>query len=119
MSDDVRQKQDRFYEAATPLFDRFGYRKTTVEEICRAAGMSKRTFYDLFDDKEHFFAELTMAGMNRAVEEWPPMFGDALMASAAMDRLLHHAHIIEMQGNSYRNPPRPRSTAVPTQAAVQ
>lgn len=56
---------------------------------------------------------------NRAVEEWPPMFGDALMASAAMDRLLHHAHIIEMQGNSYRNPPRPRSTAVPAQASAQ
>jgi DNA replication protein DnaC len=56
---------------------------------------------------------------NRAVEEWPPLFGDALMASAAMDRLLHHAHIIEMQGNSYRNPPRPRSTAVQAQVLAQ
>lgn len=41
---------------------------------------------------------------NRAVEEWAPLFGDALLASAAMDRLLHHSHIIEMQGHSYRNP---------------
>jgi len=55
---------------------------------------------------------------NRAVEEWYPLFGDALMASAAMDRLLHHAHIIEMAGNSYRNPPRPRSTAADTQLAA-
>lgn len=41
---------------------------------------------------------------NRAVEEWYPLFGDMLMASAAMDRLLHHAEIIVMEGKSFRNP---------------
>jgi DNA replication protein DnaC len=43
---------------------------------------------------------------NRALPEWAPLFNDALLASAAMDRLLHHAHVIEIVGNSYRNPPR-------------
>lgn len=42
---------------------------------------------------------------NRAVEEWYPLFLDDLMASAAMDRLLHHAHVVVLEGNSYRNPP--------------
>ncbi len=41
---------------------------------------------------------------NRDVEEWPPLFGDQLLASAAMDRLLHHAHVITIEGESYRNP---------------
>ncbi|MCP4406594.1 MAG: ATP-binding protein [Gammaproteobacteria bacterium] len=41
---------------------------------------------------------------NRDVAEWPPLFGDPLMASAAMDRLLHHAHIVILDGQSYRNP---------------
>ena len=41
---------------------------------------------------------------NRALEEWYPMFLDELMASAAMDRLLHHAHVVEMTGSSFRNP---------------
>lgn len=41
---------------------------------------------------------------NRAVEEWYPLFGDVLMASAAMDRLLHHAQTIVMEGRSFRNP---------------
>jgi DNA replication protein DnaC len=41
---------------------------------------------------------------NRALEEWYPMFLDDLMASAAMDRLLHHAHVVEMRGDSFRNP---------------
>lgn len=43
---------------------------------------------------------------NRAVHEWYPLFGDELLASAAMDRLLHHSHIVELTGNSYRNPTR-------------
>ncbi len=42
---------------------------------------------------------------NRAIEEWHPLFLDDLMASAAMDRLLHHAHLVVMDGHSYRNPP--------------
>jgi DNA replication protein DnaC len=45
---------------------------------------------------------------NRAVEEWHPLFGDALLASAAMDRLMHHAHVIEIEGESYRNPKNSR-----------
>jgi DNA replication protein DnaC len=49
---------------------------------------------------------------NRALEEWYPLFHDDLLASAAMDRLLHHAHIVVMDGHSYRNPPQAR-TKVP------
>lgn len=43
---------------------------------------------------------------NRDVEEWYPLFGDPLLASAAMDRLLHHAEVVVMEGHSYRNPPK-------------
>ena len=42
---------------------------------------------------------------NRALEEWYPLFLDDLMASAAMDRLMHHSHVVVMEGHSYRNPP--------------
>ena len=42
---------------------------------------------------------------NRALEEWHPLFGDDLLASAAMDRLLHHAHVILIEGHSFRDPP--------------
>ena len=42
---------------------------------------------------------------NRAIEEWHPLFLDDLMASAAMDRLMHHADVVVIEGHSYRNPP--------------
>lgn len=47
----------------------------------------------------------TLITSNRAVEELGQLFGDALLASAAMDRLMHHAHRIVIEGDSYRNPP--------------
>jgi DNA replication protein DnaC len=42
---------------------------------------------------------------NRAIDEWHALFGDALLASSAMDRLLHHCHVVTLDGHSYRNPP--------------
>ena len=56
---------------------------------------------------------------NRALEEWHPLFGNALLASAAMDRLLHHVHVLAIDGDSFRNPPtgRKRRAATADQAA--
>lgn len=48
---------------------------------------------------------------NRALEEWYPLFRDDLMASAAMDRLLHHAHVLMLEGDSFRNPPGNRKAS--------
>ena len=39
---------------------------------------------------------------NRAPSEWTEVFGDALLASAALDRLTHHARVTEITGESYR-----------------
>ena len=44
----------------------------------------------------------TIITSNRAMEEWAPLFCDELLANAALDRLLHHAHVIELTGKSYR-----------------
>jgi DNA replication protein DnaC len=44
---------------------------------------------------------------NRAPEEWAEVFGNPLLASAALDRLTHHAHILTLTGASYRQRPQP------------
>lgn len=44
----------------------------------------------------------TIITSNRDIDEWYPLFGDALLASAAMDRLLHHCHVVRLKGKSYR-----------------
>ena len=47
---------------------------------------------------------------NRALNEWPDLFGDPLLASAGLDRLFHNAHAITITGGSYRA----RSRQLPT-----
>ena len=39
---------------------------------------------------------------NRGFGEWGEVFGDTVVAAALLDRLLHHAIVIEIAGNSYR-----------------
>lgn len=39
---------------------------------------------------------------NKAFDEWGEVFGDDVIASAILDRLLHHSHIIPINGPSYR-----------------
>lgn len=49
-----------------------------------------------------------MATSNRDYAEWPEAFGEnPLMASAALDRLAHRAHLITIVGKSYRAHTRP------------
>src|SRR5690606_8953567 len=39
---------------------------------------------------------------NRGFAEWGEVFGDPVVATALLDRLLHHAVVIQIEGSSYR-----------------
>jgi len=39
---------------------------------------------------------------NRAFDEWGSVFGDEVIAAAIIDRLVHHSHIFNIAGKSYR-----------------
>jgi DNA replication protein DnaC len=39
---------------------------------------------------------------NRSVGEWGTVFGDPVVATAILDRLLHHSHVLTIRGDSYR-----------------
>jgi len=44
----------------------------------------------------------TVVTSNKSFTEWEEMFGDPVIASAMLDRLLHHCRVINIKGNSYR-----------------
>ena len=46
---------------------------------------------------------------NRSVAEWGEVFGDNVIATAILDRLLHHSHVITIKGESYRLKEKRRS----------
>ena len=39
---------------------------------------------------------------NQPVGNWGEVFGDAVLATAILDRLLHHSHVLTIKGESYR-----------------
>ncbi|MDQ3522238.1 MAG: IS21-like element helper ATPase IstB [Gemmatimonadota bacterium] len=57
-------------------------------------------FFQLMSRRyEHASTVLTS---NKSFEEWGEVFGDEVMAAALIDRLLHHCHIVNIRGNSFR-----------------
>lgn len=44
----------------------------------------------------------TILTSNKGFEDWGEIFGDDVMAAALVDRLVHHCHIVNIRGNSYR-----------------
>jgi DNA replication protein DnaC len=57
-------------------------------------------FFQLINRRyEHASTVLTS---NKGFEEWGDVLGDDVMAAALIDRLVHHCHIVNIRGNSYR-----------------
>jgi DNA replication protein DnaC len=50
---------------------------------------------------------------NRAFEEWGEIFANDLLASAALDRLTHHAHTLVIRGDSFRQRSRRKESSLP------
>ena len=44
----------------------------------------------------------TVLTSNKGFEEWGQGLGDEVMAAALIDRVVHHCHIVNIRGNSYR-----------------
>lgn len=40
--------------------------------------------------------------LNKGFAEWGEVLGDPVVATAILDRLLHHSHVINTRGDSYR-----------------
>lgn len=87
----VENQRERILTALAAVCTAKGYPAVTVEDICVRAGVSRRTFYDLFADKEQCFLAAyeqialrlltTFDEAYRAAERsWPERVGAALRA---------------------------------------
>ena len=59
----MADKREEILEAAKGLFNRFGYNKTSVDDISQAVGMRKSSLYYYFKNKEDIF-------MSSFKDEW-------------------------------------------------
>jgi DNA replication protein DnaC len=68
-------------------------------------------YLPLEPDAAHLFFQLVsrryetgamLITSNRSVAEWGMVFADPVVATAILDRLLHHSHVLTIRGDSYR-----------------
>jgi DNA replication protein DnaC len=92
------------------------------EDLCLADALKKLDKYELLilddigyvkksDSESQVLFELIahryernslLITTNQAFSEWDSIFGDNMMTVAAIDRLVHHADIYKVEGDSYR-----------------
>lgn len=83
----------RFYTRASLLIiDEIGYLPITTG--------GANLFFQLVNARYEKGAMILTS--NRGFAEWGEVFGDPVVATALLDRLLHHAVVIQIEGASYR-----------------
>lgn len=62
-------KQNAVFDAAADVFAQYGFKRTTMNDIAQAAGISRPALYLMFNNKEHLFHELAAYRLDLALEE--------------------------------------------------
>ncbi len=107
------QREDRLAEkirlyarTALLIVDEIGY--LTID------GNGANLFFQLVNARYEKGAMILTS--NRGFAEWGELFGDPVVATALLDRLLHHAIVIQIEGASYRM--RKHADLIPEHARV-
>jgi DNA replication protein DnaC len=82
----------RIMKAQVVIFDEIGY--TPIDK--REANLFFNLLSELYEKSSVIITS------NKSFENWAEMMGDEIMTTALLDRLLHHAKIFNLTGESYR-----------------
>jgi len=88
----VRQRLRRYTTPSVLVIDEVGYTRLTP-------GQAHHFFALVTARYEHGSILLTS---NMGFSDWGNLLGDEVLATALLDRLLHHAEVIAINGRSYR-----------------
>ncbi len=82
----------RLMKSALLIIDEIGY--TPIEK--REANL----FFSMISEMYEKISIIVTS--NKSFESWAEMMGDSIMTTALLDRLLHHARVFTLDGESYR-----------------
>ena len=95
----------RYLAPALLIIDDFGLSPLTL--------IQAEDFYEIVAER-HLKSSIILTS-NRPPQDWVPLFPDPVMANSALDRLVHHAYHLVIEGESYRRKlsPKPNSLSSP------
>jgi TetR/AcrR family transcriptional repressor of mexJK operon len=71
-------KHQAIMDAAGRVFTREGFERATVDAIAAEAGVSKRTIYNHFPDKEHLFVSVVRATLDSVAVQFDAALGETI-----------------------------------------
>ncbi len=83
---------DNFAKTNLLIFDDFGLKKLNMEQ--------RHDLLEILEDRHKL--QSTMVTSQVPVDHWHKIIGDATLADAILDRLVHNAHRINLKGESMR-----------------
>ena len=87
-----QSKHKAYLSSSLVVVDEVGYLSVTAEEA-----------YLFFQFVSHRYERSsTIITSNKSFGDWQEFFGDPVIATAILDRLLHHCRVINIKGHSYR-----------------
>ena len=87
-----RQRLRRYLSPRVLVIDEIGYTKLSGEQ--------SNAFFELVGDRYEKGPILLTS--NTSFSEWGALLNDEVLATALLDRLLHHAEVISISGKSFR-----------------
>lgn len=87
-----RQRLRRYLTPRVLVIDEIGYTRLTAEQ--------SHSFFELVRDRYEKGAIILTS--NTSFSEWGLLLNDEILATALLDRLLHHAEVISVNGKSFR-----------------
>ena len=67
--DERRLREERILDAAAALLVRWGYRKTTIDDVAREAGVGKGTIYLHWKDKSALFQAAVLRAQQQTIDD--------------------------------------------------
>jgi len=93
------ERQERILRAASQLIARYGFDKTTMDDIAREAGVSKGAIYLHWSNKEELFDHLLLVEMQKTLDDfWSRVDGDP--QGGTIGKMYEYA-VLAMQDNPF------------------
>jgi len=92
-ADSTYYQRVRYYiEPELLIIDEFGFKKLNQNCV--------ENFFDIISKR--YEKDSIIITSNKTFEEWEEVFSDKVLTSAILDRIIHHCHLIQIRGESYR-----------------
>jgi AcrR family transcriptional regulator len=62
------EKLEKVFDAASSVFSQYGFRRTSMNDVAQAAGISRPALYLMFENKEDLFRQLARFRQNQAID---------------------------------------------------